>query len=217
MMLGLPTIAAALMLLANGANALLGHTAQETVARAASAGDARAAEARVAAAPAARADAGYRIGIDDVLAISVWRENDLGRSVQVLTDGNITFPLVGQVRAEGLTCGQLQQKLTELLSRQLREPEVSVQVQEARSQRINVLGAVTHPGMYPLQKPMTVLDALALAGGFRPFAKAGKIFVLRTTADGSTQRIHFDYRKAVLEGKETPSLELRARDTVVVP
>ena len=162
-------------------------------------------------------DADYRIGIDDVLAISVWRESDLARTVQVRTDGKIAFPLVGQVQAAGLTCQELQHRLTELLAKELRTPEVSVSVQEARSQRINVLGAVNRPGMYPLQKPMTVVDALALAGGLRPFAKSSRIFVLRALPGGRTERIPFDYRKAVLEGKGDPPLELLARDTVVVP
>ncbi len=168
-------------------------------------------------APTVPAASDYHIGIDDVLAISVWRENDLARTVQVRTDGKIAFPLVGQVQAAGLTCQELQHRLTELLAKELRSPEVSVSVQEARSQRINVLGAVNRPGMYPLQKPMTVVDALALAGGLRQFAKTGRIFVLRAGPDGRTERIPFNYRKSVLEGKEAPSLELQARDTVVVP
>lgn len=207
------SIVAALAMMLHGAPAVLGTVPQEGAA--AQSSPAKTPPSPTPALPAADAD--YTLGIDDVLAISVWRENDLTRSVQVRADGKITFPLAGQVQAAGLTCQQLQQRLTELLRRDLRSPEVSVSVQEARSQRINVLGMVTRPGMYPLQKPMTVLDALALAGGFRPFAKTRKIFVLRTGPDGQTERIPFDYRKAVLKDGKAPPLELRARDTVVVP
>lgn len=171
-----------------------------------------------ATAKVAPSDADYLIGIDDVLAITVWREADLSRAVPVRQDGKISFPLVGQIQAAGLTPLQVQEKLTTLLSDFLKAPEVSVVVQDAKSQRFNVIGEVARPGVYPLAKPMTVLDALALAGGFRDFAKTNKIFVMRVNPDGSRQKIPFDYKKAVL-GKRSgnPGIELQARDTVVVP
>jgi polysaccharide export outer membrane protein len=96
-------------------------------------------------------------------------------------------------------------------------PEVSVIVQETKSQRISVVGEVSRPGTYPLTKPMSVLDAISAAGGLRDFAKSNKIFILRTNPDGTRQRIGFNYRKALaLKGPDL-NIELQVRDTVIVP
>jgi polysaccharide export outer membrane protein len=178
------------------------------------------AETKVAASTPAVApsDPDYVIGVEDVLSITVWREADLSRTAPVRPDGKISFPLIGQLQAAGQTPLQLQQKLTASLDSYIASPEVSVIVQDARSQRVNVVGEVNRPGIYPLSKPMTVLDALAGAGGLRDFAKPNKIFILRTNPDGTRQRIRFNYRN-VLHGMNGPdqNTELQPRDTVVVP
>ena len=113
----------------------------------------------------------YVIGAEDVLAINVWKEPDISRSVPVRMDGAISLPLVGEVQASGQTPLQLEKVITQKLKTYISEPEVAVMVQEMRSQRFNVLGQVARPGSYLLTSSTTVLDAIALAGGFRDFAK----------------------------------------------
>jgi polysaccharide export outer membrane protein len=166
-------------------------------------------------APAVGSD--YRIGADDVLTINVWHEPEVSRNVTVRPDGRISLPLVGDVQAAGLTPVQLQNVLTKDFSKYLTNPAVSVIVTAILSQRINVLGQVFRPGTYALVPPMTVLDAIAAAGGLQQFAKANKIYVLRTGPNGQTQRIKVQY-KNILKGKHgADNLVLQTRDTVVVP
>jgi polysaccharide export outer membrane protein len=159
----------------------------------------------------------YSIGPDDLLAVNVWKEPEISRNVVVRPDGRISLPLVGDLRASGRTPVQLQADIKGQLSSYLTNPEVTVIVQEARSQKFNILGEVEHPGSYPLSRSMTVLDAIAIAGGLRDFAKSRKIYVLRIQGDGSRARFPFNY-KAVIKGQnQSQNIELQARDTVVVP
>jgi polysaccharide export outer membrane protein len=167
--------------------------------------------------PPAPADSQYVIGKEDVLAVQVWREPELSRVVIVRPDGNISLPLVGEVAADGQTPLVLQKKLTDLLGEYMTAPGVSVIVQDARSQRFSILGEVMRPGTYPLTKPMTVLDALALAGGFRDFAKSEKMFILRTMADGSRLKIPVSYKKTLLVKGKNQNIEIQLHDTLVVP
>jgi len=167
--------------------------------------------------PPAPSDSQYVIGKEDVLAVQVWREPELSRLVAVRSDGKISLPLVGEVEAAGKTPMDLQKKLTELLDVYMKAPEVSITVQDARSQRFSIIGEVMRPGSYALVKPMTVLDALSLAGGFRDFAKSEKMFVLRTSSDGSRQKIPVSYKKIISIKGTSQNVELQVRDTLVVP
>jgi polysaccharide export outer membrane protein len=167
--------------------------------------------------PSAPADAQYLIGKEDILAVQVWREPELSRLVAVRPDGNISMPLVGELLAAGKTPLELQKKLTELLGDYMKSPEVSVIVQDTRSQRFSVLGEVMRPGSYPLSKPMTVLDALALAGGFRDFARSEKMFILRIEGDGIRRRIPVSYKKILSVNGTNQNVELQVHDTLVVP
>jgi len=167
--------------------------------------------------PSAPADAQYLIGKEDVLAVQVWREPELSRLVAVRPDGNISLPLVGEVSAAGKTPLELQKRITELLGPYMKSPEVSVIVQDTRSQRFSVLGEVMRPGSYPLSKPMTVLDALALAGGFRDFAKSEKMFILRIEPDGRRSRLPVSYKKILSVKGTNRNVELQVHDTLVVP
>src|SRR3989442_8256435 len=139
----------------------------------------------------------YAMGIDDVLAIHVWKEPEISRAVSVRPDGKISLPLIGELKASGLTPLVLQTAVAARLSSYLFEPEVTVIVQEIRSQRFNIVGEVSRPGTYPLLKPMTVLDAIALAGGFRDFAKITKIYVLRLRPDSSLMLSLFNYNDVI--------------------
>ena len=167
--------------------------------------------------PAPSAPDDYTIGSDDLLAVNVWREPEISRNVVVRPDGRISLPLVGDLRASGRTPAQLQDAIKDHLRGYLSDPEVTVIVQEARSQKFNILGEVEHPGSYPLSRAMTVLDAIAIAGGLRDFAKSRKIYVLRMSADGSRVRLEFNYKDAIQGRGLSQDVELQPRDTVVVP
>jgi polysaccharide export outer membrane protein len=162
-------------------------------------------------------DSVYVIGNDDVLAINVWKEPDISRSVPVRSDGNISLPLVGEVQAAGHTPHQLEAEIASKLKNYISEPEVTVIVQEIKSQKFNVLGMVARPGAYPLTNSMTVLDAIALAGGFRDFAKQKSIYVLRENPDGTQARLDFNYKDVVKGKNPTQNVKLQPRDTIVIP
>jgi polysaccharide biosynthesis/export protein len=162
-------------------------------------------------------DDSFVIGPDDVLSVNVWKEPDISRSVPVRSDGKITLPLVGELQAGGQTPSQLQKEIATKLQSYISEPEVTVMVQEIRSQRFNVLGQVAKPGSYLLSNSAKVLDAIAVAGGFRDFAKKKSIYILRPTADGGQARLAFNYADVVKGKNPEQNIELRAHDTVVVP
>jgi polysaccharide export outer membrane protein len=166
---------------------------------------------------AAHSDGSYVIGADDVLAINVWKEPEVSRSVPVRSDGKISLPLVGELTAGGQTPLQLEQEIAKRLQNYISEPEVTVIVQDSKSQRINILGMVVKPGSYLLTGSATVLDAIAMAGGFKDFAKQKSVYVLRQSVDGKQQRLGFNY-KDVIKGKNPEqNIRLLPRDTVVVP
>ena len=161
--------------------------------------------------------ANYVIGPADVLAINVWHEPDITRTVPVRPDGHISLPLIGELMASGLTPVQLQHNLQQKLSDKLIDPEVTVTVEQFNSHKFNIVGEVGRPGAYDLLRPMTVLDALAMAGGFRDFAKTKGIYVLRSQADGTRAKLKFNYN-AVIKGKNTEqNIPVQAGDTIVVP
>jgi polysaccharide export outer membrane protein len=163
------------------------------------------------------ATAPYRIGVDDVLTISVWHEPDLSRTVPVRPDGQISLPLVGDMTAAGKTAVELQGELRVSLAKFVKDPEVNVIVSDIRSQRINVIGEVTKPGTFPLTQSMGVLDAVAQAGGLRDFAKKKNMYVLRVMPDGHRVRLKYSYQAVVKGSKNAQELMLQSRDTVVVP
>ena len=119
----------------------------------------------------------YRIGGGDKLQINVYKEADLTQSLQVRPDGRITLPLVGDIAAAGQTPMQLQRKLTESLREFVANPVVTVMVVEVADRVVYVMGEVNTPGAVPLKGPMTVLQALAVAGGFKDFAKGDTVVV----------------------------------------
>jgi polysaccharide export outer membrane protein len=184
---------------------------------AAEAADGRNTKPRVATPNVNVHDDAFVIGVDDVLAINVWKEPEISRSVPVRSDGKISLPLVGEVMARGETPKRLEDEITRKLQSYISEPEVTVIVQEIKSQKINVLGQVTHPGSYGLAGTTTVLDAIAIAGGFRDFAKQKGIYVLRQNADGSQVRLPFNYKEVIKGKSPNQNVVLEPRDTVVIP
>ncbi len=159
----------------------------------------------------------FVIGNDDVLAINVWKEPDISRSIPVRSDGKISLPLVGEVQAAGQTPLKLEVEIASRLKNYISEPEVTVIVQQINSQKFNILGQVNHPGTFVIANSPTVLDAIALAGGFRDFAKQKSIYILRQNADGTQTRIPFNYKEVVKGQNPAQNIKIQPRDTIVVP
>ncbi len=166
--------------------------------------------------PAIRSDT-YIVGVGDGLEINVWKENELSKSVPVRPDGMITLPLIGEIKAVGLTPNQLQEQITTALEKVVSEPQVTVTVVAVNSMSFNIVGNVAKPGYYPLSRPVSVLDALALSGGFKDFAKQKKIYVLRTQPDGTQKRLMFNYKQVIKGQNMAQNIMLQPHDTLVVP
>lgn len=163
-------------------------------------------------------DDSYVIGSDDVLSINVWKEPDISqKSISVRSDGKISMPLVGEVQAAGETPLKLEQDIASKLQNFISQPEVTVMVQTSNSQKFNVLGQVAHPGTFVMTNSPTVLDGIALAGGFRDFAKQKSIYILRQNADGTQTKIPFNYKEVVKGVNPQQNIKLQARDTIVIP
>ncbi len=159
----------------------------------------------------------YVIGAEDVLSIDVWKEPEMSKTVPVRPDGMISLPLIGDIKAAGYTPVQLQDLLAEAMKKMVSDPQVTVIVEKVSSLSFNIVGEINHPGYFPLTRRMTVLDAIAMAGGFKDFAKTKKVYVLRTAANGTQERLPFNY-KDVIKGKNPQqNIELQPRDTIVVP
>jgi polysaccharide export outer membrane protein len=161
--------------------------------------------------PIAAAMEPYRIGPDDVLAISVWDQRGLDRVVVVRPDGKISLPLVGEIDAGGLTPADLASHLTTLYRETMRRTMVTVSIKEIRSRQVFLLGGVVRPGSMPLTQELTVLQALSAVGGPIATADLESAFVLRGQA-----RIPVNLRK-VLESDLAQNLRLQPGDTIVVP
>lgn len=163
-----------------------------------------------------RDDRVYVIGPDDVLVINVWKEPELSLTISVRPDGRVSLPLVEDIQASSLTPVELARAIENELKRFITNPRTTVIVKESRSQRVYLIGEVMRPGAYPLVPQMTVLQALATAGGFREFAGVKGIFVIRTVG-GASVKYPFNY-KQVIRGKQTEqNIFLRNGDTIVVP
>jgi len=167
-----------------------------------------------AAAPAPITDE-YRIGPGDKLRIEVYKDAQLSQSVQVRPDGKITLPLIGDLEANGSTPLELRDTIAKSLKEYITNPTVTVIVVEALASKVYVMGEVTRPGTMELHGPTTILQALAMAGGFKEFANTKDVKVLRPKSGNSVETLRFNY-KDVLNGDAKP-FYLRSGDTVVVP
>lgn len=157
----------------------------------------------------------YLIGPSDVLEIIVWKEPDLSREVTVRPDGRITLPLIDDVMAAGLTPMALKKELEKRFAEYIDTPEVTVIVKNLASKRYYLIGEIARPGEYLLTKPTTVLQALAIGGGFSEWAKKDKVMVIRFE-NGSRKILHFNY-EAAAKGKEINDFFLKADDIILVP
>lgn len=169
----------------------------------------------------------YVIGAEDVLDIKVWGHDDLSRSVIVSADGYFSFPLIGRVRAAGLTVRQLENQVATLLDKDyIVNPQVSVNVSEYKSKKVFILGEITKPGAYYLSKTDTLLEIISKAGGVT--ANAGReIMIVRPTGESSVQQpIGLDSKnseiinvdlQALLSGDVSENVDVQNNDTIYVP
>ena len=163
----------------------------------------------------------FLLGPEDVLNVTIWKNQDLSREVVVRPDGMISMPLVGDIQATGLTANLLAKRIAERLTEYLASPIVFVQVKDVNSYFIYVMGEVAKPGKYSLKSYANVMQGISLAGGFTPYAKKNKIKVLRVMADGSNGKhqveIPVQYDE-ILKGNAVPgNFFLRIGDVIVVP
>jgi polysaccharide biosynthesis/export protein len=166
--------------------------------------------------PSASTSADYQVGPEDVLDITVWKEDGLKKEVLVRPDGGISFPLIGEVQAVGKTTGELQKEITQRLSKFIPRPSVNVALLKTASYKVYVMGRVNKPGEFTLGRRIDVLQALSMAGGLTPFAAASDIRVIRKT-NGKEVSFKFDYNAAEKGQDLSKNIELKSGDTVVVP
>ena len=169
----------------------------------------------VAAAPGP-ADPAYRIGAEDALEISVWKDDSLKATTLVRPDGGISFPLVGELQVAGRTAAQVRDEIARRLARFVPEAEVTVAVVRVASYRVYVIGRVNKPGDFAVGRPIDVLQALTLAGGMTPFAVEDEIRIIRRV-DGRQVAIPFDYSRLRKGGDLTQNITLLSGDVLLVP
>jgi len=156
----------------------------------------------------------YRLGPEDLIDVFVWKEPELTTSVVIRPDGRISLPLAGELEASGKTAAELQQEITAKLSKYVVQPTVNVMVKQVNSLKISVLGEVRRPDVYRIKNRVTVLDAIAMAGGFTDLARPNKVVIVRNTSSGP-QRIKINIKQLVEDPNGAP-FYLLALDTVYV-
>jgi len=159
-------------------------------------------------------NATYVIGPDDQIQVTVWGNAQLSGSVVVRPDGKISLPLVNDIQAAGYTPTQLADDLTKRLTKFVTDPTVGVTVLAVKSKNIYMMGEFNHVGPIQIAPGMTVLQAIATAGGVSPYANTKKMYILRGDP-GHQKQIHFDYKKAIKGDMQ--GITLQPGDTIFVP
>jgi polysaccharide export outer membrane protein len=154
----------------------------------------------------------YVIGTEDIIAIRVWREPELSGGHAVRPDGRITLPLIGEVVAAGLTPEKLAERLNQAFSEVLKKPQVMVSLHQVNSKKYFITGEINRSGSFPLITPITVLEALSNAGGFREFANTKKIIIWR-----GGKRIDFNYKDVIQGKKLEQNIYVEPNDHIIVP
>jgi len=159
----------------------------------------------------------YTIGIGDVLEIVTWKEPDFSREeILVRLDGKVSFPLLDDVQASGLTPTQLKKNIEAKLKEFVASPSVTVTIRNAASQRFYILGEVVRTGEYPLVKDLTVLQAFSLAGGFTEWASKKEIILFRRE-NGTDKVIQINYKDIIKDKDFSQNVAIKADDTIIVP
>lgn len=144
-------------------------------------------------------DSEYRLGPDDVIQVFVYKEPELSTTVVVRPDGKVSVPLIGELPGSGKTAVELQDEIGKKLAQYIAEPVVNVIVKEVNSATVSVLGEVKTPGVYKIKVRATVLDAIAMAGGFTEYAKRDKVTVIRPGSSGEQKRVKVDVEQLLKE------------------
>lgn len=166
---------------------------------------------------AAERAAGYKIGPGDVIRISVWKHDEMSQQVTVRPDGAISLPLIGDILAEGKNVDEVAAEIGKRVTKYFADqPPITVQVAEVRSYKIYVVGEVQRGGEFTPNHQVTVVQGLALAGGFTRLASEDEIVIVRKDARGE-RRIPFSYSAVVKSGDLQQNLLLQTGDTVIVP
>lgn len=168
-----------------------------------------------AASPATK-DVEYIIGRGDQLRVMVWKEKDLSQAMSVRIDGRISLPLIGDVMAAGKTISGLTHELEKRFASVVTDPAVSVMLIQSKSWRYYIIGKINKPGEFPIDFPITILQAIAKSGGFTQWAKSDNISILRQT-DGHDKIFKFNY-DAVTKGRDlAQNVQIKPGDTIIVP
>lgn len=161
-------------------------------------------------------DSGYQLGPEDILEISVWKEEALKKEVLIRPDGGMSFPLIGGVQAAGKTVGQLKKEIEQRLEKFIPDPVVSIALLKVIGNKIYVIGKVNKPGEFPAGRYVDVLQALTVAGGLTPFAAENSIKVMRKEGG---KNLVFPFRYSDVKNGEAleQNIQLKGGDVVVVP
>lgn len=163
----------------------------------------------------------YRIGVDDIVQVSVWRNPELSVTVPVRPDGRISVPLIGDVMAGGRTSQEVAQSIEERLATYVRDPKVAVILTDLRSHefisRVRVTGAVQQPVSVPYRQGMSVLDAVLAAGGTNEFAAADRTRLYRRSAGGATQTLEVKLGRILKSGDLETNYPVQPGDVITVP
>ena len=158
----------------------------------------------------------YRLHAGDQIEVSVWNEEQLQKAITIRPDGKFSFPLTGDVTAEGRTVTDVRGDIEKRLAAYISEPVVTVSVVEVNGNRVYVIGQVNKPGMITMNPQLNVLQALSIAGGMTPFAKLDDIVVIR--GPGASQRtIRFNYGQISAGRDLSQNIALESGDVVLVP
>ena len=168
--------------------------------------------------PSASVGSDYLIGAEDVLTVNVWHNPDLSGTFLVQPDGYMAFPLIGRLKATGMTPDALGKEIEKRLSEGefVRNPNVMVQVQQVNSRKYYITGEMAKTGSFPLVMPTTVLQALSQAGGFKDFANKKKIVILRTNPDGTHRELYFNYNEVIKNKNVKQNIYLEPDDHIIV-
>lgn len=158
----------------------------------------------------------YLVQSGDVLTISVWKEDDLQLEVLVRPDGFFSFPLAGEIKAQGRSISDVQREIVSNIAEYIPEPVVTVALRQSLGNKVFVLGKVNRPGEFPLTQDLDVMQALALGGGLATFADEDSISILRRV-DGVQQSMNFNYKEVSYGRSLQQNILLEPGDVVVVP
>jgi polysaccharide export outer membrane protein len=167
-------------------------------------------------APLTLADVAYTLKEGDILKISVWGEEKLQQVTRILPDGSISFPLVGNLKASGLSAPEVEAAISKGLAKFIPDVEVSVVVQATEGNRVFVLGKVKEPGAFVMTSPLTAMQALSIAGGLDTFADESDILILRQSSEGQS-KLEVNYDEIISGENLSTNHQLQAGDTLLVP